>query len=160
MWNITSHILHTLFCKRIGHKSLIIQMNIKREIQKFMFPIGSTQSIKAGYLRGSKLIVSENTQWAPLFGRWEPAMQKIMVSVLKTGDVVYDLGANFGLHGMLCAGLIGRSGHLYNFEPLPNNVLEIEKNYHLNGISNYTNVQKAVSDSNSIVKFEIGNHAT
>lgn len=135
-------------------------MTIKRRIQKFLFPIGSTQTILSGYLKGSKLKVSENTQWAPLFGRWEPAMQRIIANVVKEGNVVYDLGANFGLHGMLCSKLIGSTGKLFNFEPLPANLIEINENYKLNNINNYSNINKAVSDSIGKIKFSIAKHAT
>ncbi|MBS1490486.1 MAG: FkbM family methyltransferase [Bacteroidetes bacterium] len=135
-------------------------MNIKQHLQDFFYPVNSIQTIKSGYLRKSKIIISNNTQWAPLFGRWEPAMQKIMVNIIKEGDVVYDLGANFGLHGMLCSKLVGSTGMLYNFEPLPENISEINKNYALNHISNYQNIQKAVSDKNQRLKFSVGHHAT
>jgi len=135
-------------------------MSVKRFLQKVIFPVGSIQKIRAGYLKGYRLIVSENTQWAPLFGRWEPAMQKIMVNVVKEGNTVYDLGANFGLHGMLCSGLIGPAGRLYNFEPLPANVAEINSNYRLNKIDNYENVQRAVSNKSSTLKFTVAHHAT
>lgn len=87
-------------------------------------------------------------------------MQRIIVNVVKEGDTVYDLGANFGLHGMLCSTLIGRSGLLYNFEPLPSNIKEIEDNYKLNDITNYKNIQKAISNQNSTVGFNIAGHPT
>lgn len=135
-------------------------MSIKQSIQKFLFPIGSTQTIRFGYLKGYKIIVSENTQWAPLLGRWEPAMQKIMTRVIREGDTVYDLGANFGLHGILCSKLSGDKGMLYNFEPLPNNIREIKDNYELNGIQNYENIQLAVSNQNTVLKFSVAAHAT
>jgi FkbM family methyltransferase len=135
-------------------------MPLKQSIQNLLFPLGSLQTIKFGYLRTKKLVLSENTQWAPLFGRWEPAMQKIIANVVKEGDTVYDLGANFGLHGMLCAKLIGETGFLYNFEPLPSNIKEIGENYKLNQIVNYKNIQKAVSNQNSVLNFSVADHAT
>lgn len=134
-------------------------MNLKRELQKLIFPVGSVQSVRSGYLKGKRIIISENTQWAPLFGRWEPSMQKIMNAVIRKGDIVYDLGANFGLHGMLCSKLTGKDGYLFNFEPLPDNILEIERNYGLNDVSNYTNVQKAVSNKNTTLKFKVAKHS-
>jgi FkbM family methyltransferase len=134
--------------------------SIKSGLQKILFPLGSTQTIKWGYLKGSQLILSENTQWAPMFGRWEPAMQKIIFNVVRKGDVVYDLGANFGLHGMLCARLIGKEGLVTNFEPLPENINEINRNYSINGITNFKNIQKAVSNRNSKLTFSVAKHAT
>src|SRR5258706_14672512 len=135
-------------------------MSLKQSIQKLFFPVGSEHKIKLGYLRNNRIKISHNTQWAPLFGRWEPAMQKIIANTVKENDTVYDLGANFGLHGMLFSRLIGPGGFLYNFEPLPANQNEIEVNYKLNNISNFRNIQKAVSNQNSILKFSVGEHAT
>jgi FkbM family methyltransferase len=135
-------------------------MNLKRTLQELLFPIGSTQPIRAGYLKNYRIKVSANTQWAPLFGRWEPAMQRVMVNVIKPGQTVYDLGANFGLHGMLCSKLVGPKGFVYNFEPLPDNIKEIELNYRQNNITNYKNIEKAVSDVSGELTFSVASHAT
>jgi FkbM family methyltransferase len=135
-------------------------MKIKTAIQKLIFPINSIQKIRSGYLKNKKIIVSDNTQWAPILGRWEPAMQKIIFNCVKPGDVVYDCGANFGLHGMLFSQLIGSEGHLYNFEPLPQNCREIERNYKLNDITNYSNIEKALSNHSGKTKFSVATHAT
>jgi FkbM family methyltransferase len=134
-------------------------MKFKTALQKFIFPINSVQRIRSGYLKNKKIIISKNTQWAPIVGRWEPAMQKIIFNCTKQGDVVYDCGANFGLHGMLFSQLIGRTGHLYNFEPLPENCKEIERNYKLNDITNYSNIEKAVSNQSGKTKFSVAEHA-
>lgn len=131
---------------------------MKKAIQKFLFPIGSKQKILFGYLKGSEIVVTENTQWAPLFGRWEPAMQKIICNTVKNGDIFYDLGANFGLHGLLSSKYLGNKGKLFNFEPLPDNINEINTNYELNNIHNYVNIQKAVSNKIDTVVFNVAAH--
>ncbi len=85
-------------------------------------------------------------------------MQKIMANVIKPGQIVYDLGANNGLHGLLMAPLVGETGMLYNFEPFEENIQEIEENYNLNNITNYRNIHAAVSDRNGMETFVIGDH--
>jgi FkbM family methyltransferase len=45
--------------------------------------------------------------------------QAIFGRFVKEGDVVYDVGANVGLHTVLLSKLVGRSGHVYAFEPNP-----------------------------------------
>lgn len=133
-------------------------MTFKQKVQNFFFPLGSIQKIRAGYLKGFKIRLTENSLWSPLVGGWEPAMQKIMVNVVKPGHVVYDLGANNGLHGLLMAGLVGDKGIVYNFEPLKDNIDEILENFKFNGITNFKNIQAAVSDKNGIEHFQIGEH--
>ena len=131
---------------------------MKKLIQNIIFPIGSKQRILRGYLKGSHIIVSENTQWAPIIGRWEPAMQKIIANTVNEGNIFYDLGANFGLHGLLSAKYLGANGYIYNFDPLPSNLEEIKVNYALNGVENYTNIQKAVSNKNGNTEFNVAHH--
>lgn len=86
-------------------------------------------------------------------------MQKIMVNVIKEGDVAYDLGANNGLHGLLMASIVGSKGKVYNFEPFPENIEEIDLNFELNGITNYENVNAAVFSEDGTQNFEVGDHA-
>ncbi|HUB62081.1 MAG TPA: FkbM family methyltransferase [Puia sp.] len=134
-------------------------LTFKQKIQNIFFPLGSIQKIRSGYLKGRRILLTENSQWSPLMGKWEPTMQKIMVNVIRPGQVVYDLGANSGLHGLLMAGLVGEEGMVYNFEPLPTNLEEIDGNFKLNGINNYRNVAAAVSDKNEKAVFRISTHA-
>jgi FkbM family methyltransferase len=133
-------------------------LTFKQKIQNLFFPLGSLQKIRTGYLKGFKIRLTENSLWSPLLGRWEPAMQKIMVNMVKPGQVVYDLGANNGMHGLLMAGLVGDKGVVYNFEPLEENIKEINENFALNGITNFRNVQAAVSDKNGNEHFVVTEH--
>jgi FkbM family methyltransferase len=134
-------------------------MNLKQSIQNIFFPLGSIQKIRSGYLKGHRIRLTENSNWSPLLGKWEPTMQKIFVNVIRKGQVAYDLGANNGLHGLLMARLVGQDGRVYNFEPLAENIDEIDENFGFNGITNFVNVQAAVSDHEGIAHFAlIGHH--
>lgn len=133
-------------------------MTLKQRLQNLIFPLGTVQKIRKGYLKGFKIRLSENSLWSPLIGNWEPAMQKIMVNVVKPGDIVYDLGANNGLHGLLMAGLVAPGGQVFNFEPFEENIGEIVENYSFNNITNYTNIQAAVSDKVGTETFSLGKH--
>lgn len=133
-------------------------MTFKQRLQNFFFPLGSIQKIRRGYLKGFKIRLSENSLWSPLLGRWEPAMQKIMINVIKPGEIVYDLGANNGLHGLLMAGLVLPNGMVYNFEPFEENIAEIVENYRMNNIKNYLNIPAAVCDKDGTETFALGNH--
>jgi FkbM family methyltransferase len=133
-------------------------MTLKQKIQNIFFPLGTVQKIRMGYLKGYKIRLTENSMWSPLIGRWEPAMQKVMVNVVKEGHIAYDLGANNGLHGLLLSQLVGKKGIVYNFEPFEENIAEMNENFRMNKITNYENVHAAVSDSNGVVSFVMGDH--
>jgi FkbM family methyltransferase len=80
-------------------------------------------------------------------GRAEPTVQDTLVSVLRPGDVVYDVGANIGFFTMLCARLVGPDGRVYAFEPMPANAAALRHNLALNGFQNVEVVEAAASDA-------------
>lgn len=75
---------------------------------------------------------------------WEYAEQSIMRKVVAEGEVVFDIGANIGLHTVLLSKLIGPTGRLCVFEPngelLPQLELTVE------GLSNATLYPFALSN--------------
>ena len=72
--------------------------------------------------------------------------------------MVYDLGANNGLHSLLFANLVGSNGRVFSFEPLKSNCDEIKENLSLNNIGNVEIVNAAVGDSNGETTFYLGQH--
>ena len=133
-------------------------MTFKQKIQNLFFPLGSIQKIRAGYLKGYKIRITENSLWSPILGGWEPTLQKIMANVIEKGQTAYDLGANNGLHGLLMAELVGEKGIVYNFEPLKENIEEISENFELNRFVNFKNVQLAISDKEGMESFVVTEH--
>ena len=75
--------------------------------------------------------------------------------IIKNGDIVVDLGANIGYYTLILAQLVGKSGHVYAFEPEPSNFEILSKNVKENKHDNVTLVQKAVSDKNGKVKLYV-----
>ncbi len=78
-------------------------------------------------------------------GTYERPLQEALAHYLKQGDVFYDIGANIGFFTVLAAHLVGKSGYVYAFEPVPENVQRIRHNLKLNRFSNATVLEKAVS---------------
>ena len=75
--------------------------------------------------------------------------------IIKKGDTVVDLGANIGYYTLILAQSVGKSGHVYAFEPEPSNFEILSKNVKENKHDNVTLVQKAVSDKNGKIKLYI-----
>lgn len=48
---------------------------------------------------------------------WEVAEQKLMRRVVEPGNIVFDIGANKGLHTVLLSNLVGKKGSVHAFEP-------------------------------------------
>ncbi|MFM9448330.1 FkbM family methyltransferase [Streptomyces acidiscabies] len=76
---------------------------------------------------------------APSFalGISEPHVQAALCDLLGPGDVFYDIGANVGFYTVLGARRVGPEGHVYSFEPLPENVAALRRNA---GFSRWPNV--------------------
>ena len=85
-------------------------------------------------------------------GVWEKYETELIHSLIKPGDIVVDIGANIGYYTLIVAKLTGRSGKVYSFEPEPNNFQLLSKNINVNGYSNCTPIQKALSNKKGQMK--------
>jgi FkbM family methyltransferase len=112
--------------------------------------LGSGFRVVMGPLKGQRYLSSD----LPCrLGIYEMHIQKILVSMLNEGDTFYDVGANKGYLGLLGAHLVGESGVVYEFEPLPDNFTDIEEVMEKNNVTNYVLVPKAVSNLSGTVMF-------
>lgn len=89
-----------------------------------------------GTNHGTKLFIS---------GQYERPVQDVIFSLVKPGDVCYDIGANLGFFSVLFSRLVGNLGMVYAFEPVPANASMIERNVHLNRLSNIKVLKVACS---------------
>ena len=48
---------------------------------------------------------------------------------LRAGDVVFDVGANVGGYSALAAAVVGDAGHVYAFEPGPDNLRVLRRRF-------------------------------
>lgn len=52
-----------------------------------------------------------------IFGQFEVRSFRAMSSLVKKGDIVFDIGANIGAHTLPLANIVGDSGRIHAFEP-------------------------------------------
>ena len=69
-----------------------------------------------------------------VFGVWEPAITAWVRDHLRPGDVVVDIGANIGYVSLLAASLVGPTGQVIAFEPVPSIADLLEANARRNGL--------------------------
>ncbi len=105
-----------------------------------------------GPLRGRRWIAgaSNHSCW---LGCYEVSKQQQLQRLVRPGDVVYDLGANAGYFSLMCSVLTGRDGRVVCFEPLPENILLLNRHLTMNGIRNCTVVEAAVTDHEGTGRF-------
>jgi FkbM family methyltransferase len=89
-----------------------------------------------------------------ILGNHEPEVQQLLAAILRPGMVYYDAGANVGFFAVIAARLVGPSGQVVCFEPLPDNARQIEHNARLNGFSNILILCDALGGSNRTEVFQ------
>jgi FkbM family methyltransferase len=102
-------------------------------------------------------------QWIPAaashgcwLGTFERAEQEVLARTVRPGDVVYDLGANAGFYTLLASKLVGPTGRVVAFEPVPRNLGYLRRHLALNQCDNVTVVAAAVSDRSGRARFHDG----
>jgi FkbM family methyltransferase len=69
-------------------------------------------------------------------GTYEAGTLHVMMHVLRAGDSFIDVGANVGLMTLFASRLVGASGRVYAFEPVPPTYQILESNLALNSVTN------------------------
>jgi len=87
-------------------------------------------------------------------GYWELEKQCQFAGRLRSGEVVYEIGAHVGLYMLGSSGRVGPEGHVYAFEPLPRNAEYLRRHVELNRLSNCSVVEAAVCSSTALRQFE------
>jgi FkbM family methyltransferase len=109
-------------------------------------PVAARIQYTRGPLKGYSFECFTSEQYFLMGSEYEAGLQNTIRQFLKTGDIVYDIGANAGFWSLLFAILIGSSGRVVAFEPSPTNFARLQRNVRLNGVENISCVQEAASD--------------
>lgn len=118
-----------------------------------LIPRTTVLRILQGPLRGKKWIVGSGAHGCWL-GSYEHDKQKLFEKTVKSGDVVYDVGANAGFYTLLASVLVGEEGFVYAFEPLPGNIRNVRRHLEINHAKNCLLIEVAVSKSDGESMFD------
>ena len=108
--------------------------------------------IVRGPLRGKRWIVGASTHGCWL-GSYEYQKQSIFKKTVKSGYVVYDIGAHVGFYTLLSSVLVGTQGKVIAFEPVQRNLEYLKKHVEINSCNNVEILPYAVSDNMGIKRF-------
>lgn len=81
-----------------------------------------------------------------LWGEFEPRITSVLRAVLREGDTALDIGAHFGVVGLLSAKCVGPAGAVHLFEPQPLLASCLRTSLLMNGLANAAVHQCALSD--------------
>jgi FkbM family methyltransferase len=86
------------------------------------------------------------------FFEWRNVL--IANALCRRGDLILDIGANIGTETLLFSKIVGRSGRVIAFEPLPRNFAILEGLVRENRLGNVEVRREAVSDRSGVLRFE------
>jgi FkbM family methyltransferase len=118
-------------------------------------PKSAVVRVRSGINEGMRWVVGASVHGCWL-GHYEIEKQAAVRRLVKPGMKVFDVGANAGFYALAFARLVGESGHVWAFEPLAENVKNLRRHVELNGLTNVTVVQAAVSDRAGTAEFAAG----
>lgn len=81
-----------------------------------------------------------------LWGESDPSITSVIRSVLRAGDTALDIGANFGVVGLLSAKCVGPTGTVHLFEPQPLLASCLRTSLLMNGLTHAVVHECALSD--------------
>lgn len=94
----------------------------------------TTVQVTAGLLQGAQFRLNLQEEKDLWLGTYEADLQATLGTALGPGMVVYDVGANVGYLTIAMARLVGPGGHVYAFEPLPDNYARLVEAVDLNEV--------------------------
>jgi len=124
-----------------------------------LIPAEATLPILQGRLRGKKWIVAASDHGCWL-GSYEYKKRLVFESQVQPGTVVFDVGAQAGFYTLLASVLVGAQGRVFAFEPVPSNLAYLRRHMELNGVSNVSVIDAAVTDRPGWTQFELGPSAS
>lgn len=134
--------------------------HLKQIVRKLCFPSGAVRRIRVGPLRGMVFKVSNVTGLSPWYSGVERGHQRAFKNIVQCGDVVADIGANWGLHTLYLSQLTGRDGLVIAVEPFPPAFTELEWHIHANVCMNVKAIPIAMSDDEGDALFTPGESAS
>ncbi len=91
----------------------------------------------------------------------EPETTSFMREFVRPGDIVVDIGANFGWYTTLLAQWVAPGGHVFAFEPVPSTYQRLTEHLALNGVAAHvTATQAAVGDRRGTANIYVADQAS
>jgi len=113
---------------------------------------GITFPILRGPLAGKKWLLASRSNF--FWGTYEPEQTQAFQKIIRSGDVVFDVGAHYGYYTLLSSALAGPKGKVFAFEPSPGNIPCLKKHLDINHCDNVQVIELALSDHEGSARFD------
>lgn len=155
--------------KKIAKIKLLLSrgwnLPFKERLTKYLVPRGNAKHYSTGITLNNNGILfnydSRNYIEYKIFaeGYYEKEVTLLMHNYIESGDTVMDIGANIGVHSLSLSKMVGSSGKVYSFEPIPFLREKFEQNRILNRCNNIGVQPFALSDTNYTIKTAFSENA-
>lgn len=144
--------------KRLFLGTWVQRLPFTEWIYKKVFYLGRKKEEQEIIFNGHKLIVhSKDSALTPnlITGGFEKYELSIFSRLLSPDMTVLDIGANIGIYTIPASHIVGKRGHIYSFEPVPENFDLLTRNVALNNLKNVTLINNAIGSKPGKVKMSI-----
>lgn len=117
-----------------------------------LIPNGTCIPVLFGPNRGHRFLKGAGTNGYWL-GTAERTHQALAMKHIRPGQIVYDIGANVGLHTLLFSRLVGEEGQVFAFEPSPDTAALLAEHVRINRRKNVTIIPKAIAGRAGEMRF-------
>lgn len=113
-------------------------------------------TVRSGRVEGIRLLIlprSEKFLWT---GMHEPEVQEAIVDLLAPGMTFWDVGAHIGYFTLLASRVVGPSGTVHAFEPMPETFSRLRESIAANDAHNVVAHEMALSPTGGTASFHGG----
>lgn len=142
-----------LFKEKINFLSMFLIAVIKKDQQHGKIII--LDKIEDGLIKLWYFFTSDIGRSLYLNGNFEHETTIFLKKIIKSGDIILDIGANIGQFSVIMSMFSGSSGKIYAIEPYDKNISLIKKNIEINDIVNIYVHKVAIADKNGRMIFRI-----
>jgi len=108
-----------------------------------------------GPLQGFKMSTDWSRYRGYIYGNWEPVATQAILSNVKRGMCVFDVGAHLGYYSLLLAKCVGTGGRVVSFEAAPGNFSTLQRNILINDLNNVELINVAVFSKSGTIGMSI-----
>ncbi len=117
---------------------------------EYFHSFSETKSLKTNTLNSISIYpLFVDTYWYKNSNFWEPSVLMALKKIVKPGDSVMDVGANFGGITSAMSRLVGPNGKVVSFEASPRIIANLQQNIVLQGCNNVFVYNYIVCDENN-----------
>lgn len=114
-------------------------VRLLRPLVNRLMPGGPTSIVvRSGHGKGLRLLIDPRNEKFYWTGTHEMPVQEAVSTFLKPGMTFWDIGAHIGFFALSGSRLVGDSGRVHAFEPMPQNRERLVASIKMNGFQNMT----------------------